>query len=66
MSVCVYVRIRSTKRKRAFCIDEMTGCVYVDARLRQCPCLCAYAFMHVFVGTRVNVLVCPSALVAMP
>eukprot|EP00974_Lingulodinium_polyedra_P027655 2672313-Lingulodinium_polyedra.AAC.1 len=44
----------------------MTGCVYAHARLRQCPCLHTYAFMHVFMSTRVNMCVYPTASVTMP
>eukprot|EP00974_Lingulodinium_polyedra_P087955 8529834-Lingulodinium_polyedra.AAC.1 len=43
----------------------MTVCVYAHARLRQCPCLPTYAFMHVSMSTRVKMRVCPSASVAM-
>eukprot|EP00974_Lingulodinium_polyedra_P019515 1885053-Lingulodinium_polyedra.AAC.1 len=33
MSVCVCVRLCPTKRKWAFRLDDMTGCVYANARL---------------------------------
>eukprot|EP00974_Lingulodinium_polyedra_P068257 6609158-Lingulodinium_polyedra.AAC.1 len=39
MSVSVCVRVCSAKRKRAFRLDERTGCASAHARLRQCPCL---------------------------
>eukprot|EP00974_Lingulodinium_polyedra_P059983 5780760-Lingulodinium_polyedra.AAC.1 len=66
MSVCGCVRACSTKLKCAFRLDEMIGCVYATARLRQCPCLCAYAFTHVLTSTRVKMLVYPAASVATP
>eukprot|EP00974_Lingulodinium_polyedra_P055088 5298461-Lingulodinium_polyedra.AAC.1 len=66
MSICVCVRVCSTQTKRAFRLDETTDCVYAHARLRPCPCLRAYAFMHVFTNTKNKMLVYRTASVAMP